>query len=188
MTIDFITGNSTKFEEVQYALLGIDLRQLSIHLPEVQEIDPHKIIEAKIQEALQYKREGNFIVEDTSFYMDAIPGLPGPLIKWFLETIEVQGLVDIAEKFGNKNAYAKTIIGYADADQNISFFEGEVKGSIERPRVEEGFGWDLIFIPQGYTQTFAEMKPKEKEGISMRGIAAKNFKTFLESSNREGLV
>ena len=90
-TIDFITGSANKFAEVQQVLVHVELTQLRIDLPEIQKVDAKKIIEAKLQEALRHKPEGDFIIEDTSLYMDALPGLPGPLVKWFLETIGVQG-------------------------------------------------------------------------------------------------
>ena len=112
--------------------------------------------------------------------MDAIPGLPGPLVKWFLETIGVKGLAEVAFKLGNTRAKAKTIIGYATGSEKIHFFEGEVVGSIVEPRVDTGFGWDLIFIPEGYTKTFAEMTQEEKNTISMRGKAAQKLAEFLE--------
>ena len=178
--IDFITGSSKKFEEVKGVLKDVELTQIVIDLPEIQEVDAHKIIKAKMKEAYTRKGEGAFMIEDTSLYMDAIPGLPGPLVKWFLETIGVKGLAEVAFKLGNTRAKAKTIIGYATGSEKIHFFEGEVVGSIVEPRVDTGFGWDLIFIPEGYTKTFAEMTQEEKNTISMRGKAAQKLAEFLE--------
>lgn len=82
--IYFITGNKNKFEEVR-AILP-DAEQLDIDLPEIQEIDAHGIIRAKLHAAFAHE-EGEFIVEDLSFYLECLNGLPGPLIKWFLKTI-----------------------------------------------------------------------------------------------------
>ena len=58
-------------------------------------------------------------------------------------------------------------------------FSGEVRGQIARaPRGDRGFGWDTIFIPDGETRTFAEMTPEEKDRLSMR---RKAFRDFAES-------
>lgn len=177
MTLYFITGNKNKLAEVQ-ALLP-QVQQLDIDLAEIQEINPHKIIEAKLQEALKHK-EGEFIVEDTSLYFDALNGLPGPLIKWFSHKLGNNGLYNLALSQQNTRAEAKTLIGYAKSKQEIFYFEGTIKGTIISPTGETTFGWDPIFQPEGYTKSFAQMSSDEKRTISMRTIAVKKLKIFLE--------
>ena len=176
MSVHFITGSKNKFEEIR-AILG-DVEQLEIDLPEIQELDAHKIIRAKLDEALKH-RTGAFMVEDTSLYFDALHGLPGPLIKWFMKTIDCEGLFKILEPFGNYGAEAKTIIGYTNGSGDLQFFEGSVRGTIVSPRGETGFGWDIIFQPEGKTDTFAEMSAEEKNSISMRRLAAEKLKAYL---------
>ncbi|MCX6787699.1 MAG: non-canonical purine NTP pyrophosphatase [Candidatus Kaiserbacteria bacterium] len=176
MSIHFLTGSQNKLAEMQ-AILG-DVEQLDIDLPEIQEIDAHKIIRAKLMEALKHKKEA-FIVEDTSLYFDALSGLPGPLIKWFMKTVGNDGLFKMAEAFGNYAAEAKTIIGYTDGSGNIEFFEGSVRGMIVAPRGETNFGWDPIFQPEGKDKTFAELTAEEKNSVSMRRLAAEKLKAHL---------
>src|SRR3989339_1825597 len=101
--IYFITGNKNKFEEVKAILPEVE--QLDINLLEIQEIDAKEIIKAKLKEALSHQK-GEFIVEDASLYLDCLNGLPGPLIKWFQKTIGIEGIADLAEKFGNDGALA----------------------------------------------------------------------------------
>lgn len=177
--IYFITGNKNKLAEVQAVLP--DVKQLDIDLPEIQEIDAQKIIEAKLIEALNHQK-GEFIVEDTSLRLDCLNGLPGPLIKWFLQAIGNQGLAELAEKMGNDQAEAVTMIGYAKSQNEMKFFEGRVKGKIVNPRGETKFGWDPIFIPDGYDKTFAELGIEEKNKISMRRMALNKLKEFLNSN------
>ncbi|MDD2657227.1 MAG: non-canonical purine NTP pyrophosphatase [Candidatus Pacebacteria bacterium] len=176
MVIHFITGSKNKLAEMQ-AVLG-DVEQLDIDLPEIQEIDAHKIIRAKLEEALKHKKEA-FMVEDTSLYFDALSGLPGPLIKWFMKTVGNEGLFKMTEAFDNYGAEAKTIIGYTDGSGNIEFFEGSVRGTIVAPRGETNFGWDPIFQPEGKDKTFAEMTADEKNALSMRRLAAEKLKAHL---------
>jgi non-canonical purine NTP pyrophosphatase (RdgB/HAM1 family) len=171
----FITGNKGKLTEVQN-ILG-DVEALDIDLPEIQEIDAHKIIKAKLEEA-QKHHEDEFIVEDTSLYFEAMNGLPGPLIKWFMKTVGNDGLYKMISVFGNFNAEAKTIIGHSDLEGSIEFFEGSIKGTIVPPR-GTGFGWDPIFQPEGYNKTFGELTAEEKNSFSMRKLAIEKLKEYL---------
>ena len=178
MKIYFITGNKGKFNEVKSILPEVE--QLDIDLPEIQDIDAKEIIREKLIEALKHKRS-EFIVEDTSLYLDCMNGLPGPLIKWFLKTIGNEGLFNLAKKMGNDKAEAKTMIGFAKSPGEIHFFEGSVKGKIVSPK-GTGFGWDPIFQPDGYSKCFGEMGAEEKNAISMRRIALNKLKEFLEKN------
>lgn len=178
--IYFITGNTGKISEAK-AILGADrIEALDIDLPEIQEINPQTIIKEKLSEALKH-RSADLIVEDTSLYLDALNGLPGPLIKWFLKTIGVNGLFEIAEKLGNHSAQAKTIIGYAEDSKNIKFFEGTIEGKIVRPSGNNGFGWDAIFKPNGYDITFGQMSSEEKNLFSMRRLAFQKLRDYLDN-------
>ena len=174
----FITSNKGKFEEVRAILSEIE--QLDIDLLEMQEIDAHAVIRAKLEAAYAH-HNGEFIVEDLSLHLECLNGLPGPLIKWFLKTIGNEGLVEIASKFGNDKATAKAMIGYARSADDIHFFEGVIEGRIVPPRGEGGFGWDSIFLPDGYDKTFGEMTQEEKNAISMRRIAVNKLKGYLEN-------
>jgi inosine triphosphate pyrophosphatase len=178
MPLQFITGSKDKFAEVK-SVLGA-LEQLTIDLPEIQEIDSRKIIEAKLNAAREH-HEGAFIVEDTSLTFDGMNGLPGPLIKWFLKTLGNEGLYALAKTFGNCDAEAKTVIGYADENGNVEYFEGSLHGTINAPRGDKDFGWGPIFMPDGHDKTYGEMERDEKSALSMRAVAARKLKDFLES-------
>lgn len=179
MTLYFITGNKNKFKEAKSIIPN--LKQLHIDLPEIQEFDSHKIIKQKLIQALNYK-DSEFIVEDTSLYMDCFNGLPGPLIKWFLQKLGNKGLFNIAKKLNKYNAEAKTVIGYVKHNNKIHFFEGSTKGTIVEPKLKTNFGWDPIFQPRGYNKSFAEMTKQEKNKISMRRKAFQKLKDYLSSN------
>jgi inosine triphosphate pyrophosphatase len=180
MSLSFITGSKNKFEEVKAVIT--DIEQLDIDLPEIQHVDAHEIIKAKLAEATK-RQPGELMVEDTSLYFDCLNGLPGPLIKWFMKTVGNDGLANIAAKLGDTKAQAKTIIGYANSQGEVEFFEGVIEGTIVAPRGETGFGWDPIFLPDGYNKTFAEMAQDEKNTLSMRKIAAAKLKECLTKAN-----
>jgi inosine triphosphate pyrophosphatase len=176
-TLYFITGNTNKLREVKSFFP--DVQGLTTDLPEIQSLDIEEVIKYKIQEAFKHC-DGNVLVEDTSLSFDALNGLPGPLVKWFMTTIGVEGLYAIAEKFCNTKAVAKTALGYATSCRDIHFFESEIHGTIVRPDGENGFGWDVIFRPDGHQQTFAKMSAEEKNSISMRANVLSQLKLHLE--------
>ncbi len=178
MSLYFITGNENKFSEASKIISS--LKQLDIDLPEIQEVNSRKIIEAKLAEA-QKNNQDEFIVEDTSLYFECLNSLPGPLIKWFLQELKPEGVHDLVKKYGNFNATAEAMIGYIDKNKKINFFSGEVKGNIVKPAGDTKFGWDPIFMPDGFSKTFAEMTKEEKNEISHRRKAFEGLKKYLEA-------
>jgi non-canonical purine NTP pyrophosphatase (RdgB/HAM1 family) len=177
--IIFITGNKGKLKEAQNIVSGIIAKD--IDLPEIQEVDAKKVIEAKLKEAYKHHR-GEYIVEDTSLYFDCLNGLPGPLIKWFLEKLGDKKLFSLTQKLKNQKAEAKTIIGYIDRKGKTKFFEGIIRGKIVSPKGTNGFGWDKIFMPEEHKKTFAQMSSEEKNKISMRKIALQKFAKYVRDT------
>lgn len=178
MSVYFITGNENKFKEASFFISN--LKQVEIDLVEIQDIDPKNVIEHKLKEAFKHK-QAKYIVEDTSLFINGMNGLPGTLTKWFLKTIDNQGIYKLAQSFGNE-AIAVTMIGYLESSTKIKYFKGEVNGKIVKPRGETGFGWDNIFMPNGYDKTFSEMLSNEKNKISMRKIAFQKLKKYLNAN------
>jgi inosine triphosphate pyrophosphatase len=175
----FVTGNAGKFREIQ-AIIP-QLVQLKLDLDEIQSLDPQVVIEHKLAQAAA-QHDGEFIVEDTSLSLTCLRGLPGTMIKWFEETVGVEGIADIALRYEDRSALAKVTIGYRDARGQISYYIGELEGTIVAPRgTKSTFGWNSIFQPAGFHQTFAEMSIEEKNRISMRAIATHKLAARLAS-------
>lgn len=178
MKLYFITGNKNKLEEIRNIfsdLSDIEIENLNIDLPEIQELDSKKVILEKIDVA---KKEGlkNIFVEDTSLCFDYLNGFPGPLIKWLYTTAGPQKISEMLKP--NNKATAIVSIGYYDG-KDTHFFEGRIDGTIVTPRGDDRFAWDLIFMPNGYDKTFAEMTIEEKNKISMRQKAVLKFKEYF---------
>ena len=177
--IYFITGNRNKFNEAK-AIIP-ELEKINLDLPEIQETDPQKIINAKLYEAFKFKKN-EFVVEDTSLFFECMGELPGPLIKWFLKSMGNDGLFDIVSRYRNSNAKCLLSIGYINFRREIFYFTSSLKGKIVAPAGKHGFGWDAIFVPIGFEKTFSEMKKEEKNNISMRSQAFKKLKYHLLNS------
>lgn len=171
MTLWFVTGNTGEVREVQ-ALIP-DVQRLDLDLPELQELDPHQVITAKLVEARKH-HTGALLVEDTSLMLDGMGGLPGPFIKWFITAVGLEGVYALSKTFGAR-ATARTLLGYSDETNTMHFFEGSLSGMVVSPRGTSGFGWDAIFQPDGQEKTFAEMTAEEKNRFSMRRMAVEAF-------------
>ena len=168
--LKFITGNKTKFKEVQAALAPIKVEQINIDLHEIQGIDPKKIIEHKLKEAFKHHK-GEFIIDDSSLFLSCFDyKLPGPLIKWFNDTIGTKKIYEMCGKMGDSKAMAITYIGYAKSPKEIKFFEGSLNGTIVAPKGKYNFGYDPIFQPKGKNLTLSEMKEKNDFEFSPRGL------------------
>lgn len=175
----FITSNKYKFEEMK--LFFPSLEHLDIELTEIQELDIQKITEAKLREAQKYTPKGTeVVVEDTSVVFHEMNNLPGPLIKWFLDDLGLDGIWNIAKDFKNKKATAVTMIGYLDKESNTHFFRADVVGSIVEPS-EIGFGWNPLFKLETINKNYTEMNQHEKEKFSMRAQAAKKLVSFINN-------
>lgn len=170
----FATTNKNKLREAN-EILGEALESIEIELVEPQALDVEEVVKEKARDAF-VKTGKPVLVEDTGIYFDAWNGLPGALVKWFLQTVGNGGIVKMMDNESNRNVTAKTAVGFYDG-QDYYIYTGEIKGRIaENIQGESGFGWDPIFIPNGYDKSFAQMSPEQKNEISMRHIALKRLK------------
>ncbi len=178
--IKFITGNKGKMEEVK-SILGNEVEQLDINLPEIQSVDSQEIIRNKLMEASKH-HDSHFIVEDAALHFTCLKGLPGPMIKWFLDIIGNDGIVDLISRYSDNSAIHKITYGYYAGPDKLEYFEGSTEGKIVPAKGERGFGFDPIFIPDGSDRTYAEMTLEEKNIFNPRKKALLKLKEFLEKS------
>lgn len=177
--ITLVTGNKFKAEETK-RILNIPLEIKDIDLDEIQEIDVEKVALHKLRQAYEVIG-GPVLIDDVSFEMSAWNSFPGPLIKWILKAGGPELLLKMLKSEDNRGATARLVIGYKD--ENIEkIFIGEVAGNVGlEVKGENGFGWDKVFIPEGFDKTYAEMEPVEKDSISHRGRALKKLNDFLNA-------
>lgn len=169
--ITFVTGNKKKLEEVIQILgnsFSIPLVSQKIDLPELQG-EPEEVSAEKCKLAAAYVR-GPVLVEDTSLCFNALGGLPGVYIKWFLEKTGHDGLNNMLMAYPDKTAYAQCIFSYSTGEPGFKpvTFVGRTDGTIVAARGPLDFGWDPVFQPAGYEQTYAEMDKALKNTISHR--------------------
>lgn len=173
----FITGNSGKAKYLK-EYLAIPVEFVNIDLPEIQSLSLREVVEDKANRAFEIIGKP-VLVEDVSLSFVAMGKLPGPLIKWFLDSLKNEGLCRLLDAYQDRNAIAEVQFAYCD-EKGAKVFQGSVKGSISKePRGTAGFGWDAIFMPEGYDQTWGEMSLAEKHATSMRRLALDKLKKFL---------
>eukprot|EP00267_Zea_mays_P047653 XP_020400133.1 inosine triphosphate pyrophosphatase [Zea mays] len=127
---------------------------------------------------------GPVLVEDTCLCFNALKGLPGPYIKWFLEKIGHEGLNNLLKAYEDKSAFAMCIFSLAlgPGEEPITFV-GKTAGKIVSARGPNDFGWDPVFQPDGFEQTYAEMPKSVKNEISHRGKALALVKEHFASAS-----
>lgn len=83
--------------------------------------------------------------------------------------------------FEDKTAIAVCTVAYVNEQGQVKIFSGKTTGSVVEPTVEETFGWDSCFMPDGYNVTYAQMPKEEKNLISHRMKAMYLLKEFLDT-------
>ena len=194
----FATNNEHKLAEIKNLLQSYfivsGLKEIGIDedIPE-----DHFTLEENAYQKAEYifKRFGhNCFADDTGLEIDALGGEPGVFSARYSRMGDpIYPEMDITEgnikkvlkkldKQHNRKARFRTVIALI-LDGKSYYFEGKVEGYIGKNVMgEEGFGYDPIFLPQGYTQTFAEISIEEKNKISHRAIAVSKLADFLNKA------
>jgi len=200
--ITFVTGNAKKLQEMA-TLLSVDelpscdegvcsvfdeeehrsstvLVAANIDLPELQG-EPEEVAREKAIVAYSIIG-GPVLVEDSSLCFNALNGLPGVYIKWFMEKLGTDGLFRLLRSYEDKSAYAMCIFAYFDpaiGHVEPELFVGRTDGKIVAPRgpAKGKNDFDVIFEPsEGQGQTYAEMGLERKNEISQRSRALQKLK------------
>jgi len=170
-----VTGNKNKIKEFEH-ILGFQIENINLELEEIQSIDVEEVARHKARDAYNILKKP-VIVEDTGIYFEELNGLPGALIKFFVKNLSLEKMCSLIKE--NRKAKAIACIVFFDGEEEI-IVKGETKGEIARqPRGNNGFGWDPIFVPEGYDKTFAELTSEEKQSKFMRQEAIAQLKEKL---------
>jgi XTP/dITP diphosphohydrolase len=189
MEIVFATNNLHKIKEIG-TLIGKDFKLLSLNdigckdeIPEEQET-----LEGNAKQKADYihdRYKQNCFADDTGLEIEALDGRPGVYSARYAgsENNAQNNMQKVLKEMAgaeNRKARFRTIICLI-LDQEYFYFEGIVNGQIiEKGRGLDGFGYDPVFIPDGYTETFAEMSLEEKNKISHRALATNKLAAFLQ--------
>jgi non-canonical purine NTP pyrophosphatase (RdgB/HAM1 family) len=179
----FVTKSHDKVREAE-RILGFEVEHQDIDLPEIQAIEVEEVVIYKAVQAYEMVKRP-VIIEDTGLYIDIWNGLPGALIKWFLNTVGNAGICQMLNSYPSRGARARTTVATYDGYGSPRIFTGEIRGRVaDTPSGDQGFGWDEIFIPIGLEQTYAELSSPEKDRFSMRRMAFEKMRDFHAVDNK----
>jgi XTP/dITP diphosphohydrolase len=195
MVIDLLvaTRNAHKTEEIQ-RILGpqFNVTDLAAHpeIPHIAESGTTFQENAILKAVAVSKRMPGFVIaDDSGLEVEALGGAPGihsaryagmnatdqEKTDKLLEELTRVGATKIARR-----ARFRCVLALACKGNVLGAFEGIIEGQIvDRPRGSHGFGYDPIFMPQGFQQTFGELAPAEKNQLSHRARALERLRTFL---------
>lgn len=193
MKIVFATHNHNKLKEVAALLPSVEL--ISLDAIECFEDIPEtaKTLHGNAQIKADYitqKYGYNCFADDTGLEVAALNGAPGVYSARYAgeecdSQKNMEKLLDNMSHKTERSAQFQTVICLNINGQQF-FFEGICKGEIlNAPTGEQGFGYDPIFKPEGFDQSFAEMSMDEKSTISHRGRAIQKLITFLNENEFE---
>lgn len=187
-TLVFATNNAHKLEEIR-EILGEKFHIVSLKELGCQEDIPEEqdTLEGNALQKARYIRDKykvNCFADDTGLEIEALGGEPGVYSARYAgdghdSEANMRKVLDKMSGETNRRARFRTVIALLLEGQE-HLFEGEVRGEILRERHGEGgFGYDPIFRPEGFTQSFAEMSLEDKNKISHRGRATEALRKFL---------
>ncbi|GAB0174338.1 MAG: XTP/dITP diphosphatase [Candidatus Altimarinota bacterium] len=175
-TVTFITGNAKKAEYLS-KYLGIKVEHEKIELDEIQSLSLREIIEHKARQAYE-KVKKPILVEDVSLEFVALRRLPGTFIKFFIGEIPYEEICRLLDG-KNRGAVARCAYGYFDGN-TLQYFEGSMNGAIsDHPGKDNGFGWDRIFIPEGYTTIRSELSEEDYKKVYLKIKPIEKLREYL---------
>lgn len=185
--IVFATGNPNKLKEIKSAINGFEIVGLT-DLDITEEIPETgtTLKENALQKAKYvYDKTGlNCFSDDTGLEIESLNNRPGVYSAMYAGADcnaenNVQKVLKELSGVRSRKAKFKTVIALILNDKEY-FFEGEVKGEIlKEKKGSDGFGYDPIFKPEKYKETFAQMSIELKNKISHRGLAVKKLVAYL---------
>lgn len=189
MKLVFATNNKHKLQEVR-DIIGSGVEILSLadidctdDIPETADtLDGNALIKARY---IFDKYGVNCFADDTGLEVEALGGAPGVYSARYAgdghdSEANMNKLLENLTGENNRSAQFRTVIALI-IDGEEKLFNGIVKGEITRDkRGASGFGYDPIFVPEGYKESFAQMESSTKNSISHRYRATKQLSDYLK--------
>ncbi|WP_321439126.1 non-canonical purine NTP diphosphatase [uncultured Bacteroides sp.] len=193
----FATNNKHKLEEVSHILKDkIEILSLKDINCDVDIPETANTLEGNALLKAQYIHENyglNCFADDTGLEIEALNNEPGVYSARYAGTdksseANMLKVLKNLEGIGNRKAQFRTAVSLI-IDNKQYLFEGIIKGNIiKEKRGNSGFGYDPIFVPEGYEQTFAELGNEIKNKISHRALAINKLCNFLNEYDYEKAV
>ena len=179
-SITFITGNAAKAEYLK-EYFKQPFEHMKLDLPEIQSLDLREVVEDKAKRAFAIVKKP-VLVEDVSLVLHGMKKLPGPFVKLFETALGDEVICTLATQIGDRRAHVEIMFALYDG-KDMKIFNGEMDGRIaEEPAGESGFGWDVVFINDGYDVTRAQMGKDAWRSTGMRTKALVKMHEYFENN------
>lgn len=186
------TDNINKLREIREILEDLDIKIYGksdiegLNFEVIEDGDTLYDNALKKASAMAERVDYAVIADDTGLFVKALDGEPGVHSARYASEHDDkknrEKLLNNLKDKEDRSAYFKTEIILIDEDKNIIPIEGVCPGKISlEERGDNGFGYDSIFIPEGFDKTFAEMSHEEKNQISHRSRALKNLRDKISN-------
>lgn len=185
MEIVLATYNQHKLEEARQIVGGrITLVPLGQYVRiEIKEVGTTLLENSLLKAEFAFKLTGRpVIADDSGLFVDALGGAPGVASARYADSDQarIQRVLREMGRTTKRSARFKAVYVYYPAPGSYRVFEGVCEGRIaQQPAGNSGFGYDPIFIPQGFRRTFAQLGPLAKNRISHRARALRKFIAYL---------
>jgi XTP/dITP diphosphohydrolase len=191
MRLVVATYNAGKLQEFRQLLANLGMKlvscaELTPPVPDVKETGTTFAENALLKAQAVTNQTGEVaLADDSGFVVDYLNGAPGVYSKRFVPGSDADRNRAVLTKLSGvpvtqRGAAFVAVLCLTQPGQEPVYFEGRVTGTVaESPRGEHGFGYDPIFIPEGYTQTFSELGADVKNTISHRARAIEKLREYL---------
>jgi len=183
--ISFVTTNKGKYSEISKMIRdrGHEAENINIAYPEIQ-ADSLEMVMIQGLEWLMDRYERPILADDSGLFIDSLGGFPGVYSAYVFKTLGNDGILHLMEEQADRSARFECVLGFVEPGTGPILFKGISKGAISRSKQGSGgFGYDPIFIPEGFDRTFGEMQIEEKNELSHRGRALEQFFKHLEEKH-----
>ena len=184
MIINFVTSNKGKVKEFKQILEPeIKVNHIEISYPEMRSDSPEEIARQSA-EMLANKLKKTIVVEDSGLFIKALNDFPGTCSAYIHKRIGLKGIIKLMQDVKDRKCTYKSAVACCEPRKKSISFLGEEKGNVaESIRGNFGFGHDPIFIPEGSSKTYGEIKNCE-EIKKFRRMAVLKLREYLLKKKR----
>lgn len=182
-TVTFITGNGWRHDEAKRLLSGLNVERSRIALSKGDSEELAEIAKSRVLDGFRQLQSACF-VENTGMFLESQVAFAGAEVKELLQEL---GPAAFSARYGGAHGTTRVVVAYTNDGQDVKLFEGQSSGHVARePRGEHGYGWDSVWVPDGFERTLAELN-SSKYVVNMRLLPFLELAAELRGAGFDGV-
>ncbi len=179
MRITFLTGNKGKIQTAHDALspFGISVANKKVNLPEIQSLDVEEVAKFSAKHGSNCLKS-DVIVTDVGYYIKALNGFPGPLIKFINNTLTSDDILSLMRDHDDRSLEIRECLAYCRFGQEPVSFTSAQHGKIARKKAGSGSAIDNVLIMDGFNKTVGETPPEIMAAFWVKDLS--HYKEFAQ--------